>query len=155
MEPETSLYSNSQALNPAEYASLDDISKAQLFLAYLNMIFMNETMLAPQIPGLENSQEDESEETDSVTFTCCQMNFLGKRGLNQHIGKQHSQSEKTIICGQCGKTYKHKNALNFHVKQVHERATRVRCLKCGKLVYNKYMLKNHMKKHHPAITHIG
>lgn len=65
------------------------------------------------------------------------------KGLKQHIGKKHDKQNKYLKCPQCSKKFKNKYAVRFHVKQVHDKTTRVQCTDCGVEYYNKYMLKVH------------
>lgn len=81
---------------------------------------------------------------------CCQT-FVSFKGMKQHYGKVHPTSAKVSLCNICTKHFKNKYALRFHVKQVHEKQTRVSCGECGKLLYNKYILKKHLKDRHFAI----
>jgi len=78
----------------------------------------------------------------------CRGHFKNSTGLNQHIGKVHCTYNKFIACHICGKAFKHKHAVRFHIKQVHEKKTRVKCDRCGKTLYNKYELTKHINKHH-------
>ena len=59
------------------------------------------------------------------------------------MAKVHNAGDKAAACELCGKQFRHKYAVKFHVRQVHEKATRVDCSRCGKQVYNKYMLVKH------------
>ncbi|OMJ86843.1 hypothetical protein SteCoe_11551 [Stentor coeruleus] len=79
----------------------------------------------------------------------CQLEFQSIRGLRQHEGKIHSKSEKILECSKCQKLFKNKYSLKAHLKQVHEKITKLPCEKCGKILFSKYTLKNHLKKHHP------
>ena len=54
----------------------------------------------------------------------------------------HQNVNKLAECHICFKKFKHKYALKFHIKQVHEGSTKVQCPACLKLVYNNYSLKN-------------
>jgi hypothetical protein len=47
----------------------------------------------------------------------------------------------------CEKLFHNKYGVKFHVKQVHEKSTRVQCPVCSKDLYNKYMLEKHLKLH--------
>ena len=75
----------------------------------------------------------------------------GMKGLKQHLAKTHADINRSITCQDCGKTFRHKHALKFHVRQVHERATRVICKICNRSVYNKYMIPRHMKVYHKEV----
>lgn len=63
------------------------------------------------------------------------------------MGKVHCKDLKKVPCAVCQKSFKNKYAMKFHIKQVHEKSTRVTCNKCGTTIYNKYMLKKHIQKH--------
>ncbi|CAG9314927.1 unnamed protein product [Blepharisma stoltei] len=88
-------------------------------------------------------------ENISEVHSCpiCYKIFNNRKGLNQHMGKKHSNSIKNSLCDICGKLFSHKYALKFHYQQVHETLKRVNCEKCSYVAYNKYRLKRHMKKH--------
>ncbi|CAG9314923.1 unnamed protein product [Blepharisma stoltei] len=77
----------------------------------------------------------------------CYKIFKCRKGLNQHMGKKHSNSIKNSMCDVCGKLFSHKYALKFHYQQVHETLKRVNCEECSYVAYNKYKLKKHMKNH--------
>ncbi|CAG9323614.1 unnamed protein product [Blepharisma stoltei] len=86
-------------------------------------------------------------ECDEVECPTCGKFYKNHKGLQQHIGKAHSNKEKGVICSICHKTFKHQHALTFHDRQVHQKVTRVNCEICGLTVYNKYMLTKHISKH--------
>ena len=87
---------------------------------------------------------------DTAPIACskCNKPCKSRRGLNQHIGKVHCRKKRHSVCRQCGNAFRDKYALRFHVKQVHEQATRVICQLCGEVLYNKYLLPRHMEKMH-------
>jgi uncharacterized Zn-finger protein len=68
--------------------------------------------------------------------------------MKQHVAKVHVEVPKTEQCPECGKEFKHKHAVKFHIKQVHLKSTRVKCPYCDKEAYNKYMLIKHLKNQH-------
>mmetsp|Transcript_19397 Transcript_19397/g.19385 ORF Transcript_19397/g.19385 Transcript_19397/m.19385 type:complete len:192 (+) Transcript_19397:34-609(+) len=70
------------------------------------------------------------------------------KGLQQHKARAHVHRKKKVQCEQCNKCFKHKHALKFHERQVHEKSTRAVCEFCGVSKYNKYILENHIKKAH-------
>lgn len=109
---------------------------------------------APQNATIDSEPNEEKDE-ENLVCTYCMSRFTCKRGLSQHVGKVHKNFERTVNCRLCGKNYKHDSALKSHIKQVHEKTTRVVCTKCGRSIYNKYMLKAHMKKEHPAKANIS
>ena len=80
-------------------------------------------------------------------FMCehCFAHFTTYKGMKQHIGKVHLTKSKHVKCPKCGNKFKHKYALKFHIKQVHESSTRVKCPECDKILYNKYTLKKHLQ----------
>lgn len=78
---------------------------------------------------------------------CCQ-EFKSKKGLSQHHAKVHVAPVKAMPCGVCGKLFKHKYAVKFHIRQVHDKETQVKCPVCCKLIYNKYTLKKHILRFH-------
>ena len=78
-------------------------------------------------------------------FSCdyCCASFISYKGMKQHVGKVHLGQKKLVKCTNCGCRFKHKYALKCHMKQVHEKSTRVECQVCHKVLYNKYYLKKH------------
>jgi uncharacterized C2H2 Zn-finger protein len=78
----------------------------------------------------------------------CKQLFVSLKGMHQHLAKTHTQLVRTASCPVCSKMFRHKYAVNFHVKQVHIKTTRVMCPCCSKLIYNKYMLIKHMRNYH-------
>lgn len=77
----------------------------------------------------------------------CSQFFVSHKGMKQHMAKAHMNLNKQTKCPVCFKAYKHRFAVRFHIKQVHEKATRVECPKCKKTLYNKYILSKHMETH--------
>lgn len=78
----------------------------------------------------------------------CGQLCAGYKGMRQHTAKAHSVMSKSVECQICGKFFKHKNAVRFHQRQVHEKITRVNCPICLKEIYNKYMLTKHLRSSH-------
>lgn len=78
----------------------------------------------------------------------CDAEFVSRKGMMQHKAKMHENLNKSVPCNLCGKFFKHKYALSFHVKQVHEKSTRVKCQLCSKVLYNKYAHKSHLNLRH-------
>ncbi|CAG9329247.1 unnamed protein product [Blepharisma stoltei] len=78
----------------------------------------------------------------------CQKVMKSRKGLHQHIAKIHCNRKKKCLCEVCGKNYKNKYALIFHIRQVHEKSTRAICEYCKKILYNKYSLVDHIAKVH-------
>lgn len=135
------LYEN-QAKNP-NWEQMKPIQPFSLFTGMVPvqfplLCFYNQMSQPPSFPY----------EGDTCPF--CRMTFKNSAGLKQHLGKMHFVYDKVCECHVCSRKFKHKHALKFHIKQVHEKKTRVQCTACGKTLYNKYVLKNHMKKHHPT-----
>ncbi|CAG9319041.1 unnamed protein product [Blepharisma stoltei] len=87
-------------------------------------------------------------DNDDLQCHLCNKTFKCNKGLRQHLGKRHSQSNEGVACHICGKSFKHKYAVKFHINQVHDKTTRVSCPLCGKSIYNKYMLSQHMERMH-------
>ncbi|CAG9319568.1 unnamed protein product [Blepharisma stoltei] len=87
---------------------------------------------------------------EEILLKCpsCDKICKGHKGLGQHIGKKHSRKRKNSTCKQCGKGFRQKYALKFHIRQVHEEATKVICDFCAKEIYNKYSLLKHISKKH-------
>ena len=88
---------------------------------------------------------DNTESSDAGKYICeiCLTHFSTFKGMKQHMGKMHLNKDKQTKCRICSKRFKHKYALKFHIRQVHECSTKVTCPTCFKLVYNKYSLKKH------------
>jgi hypothetical protein len=80
--------------------------------------------------------------------TVCSQPCAGYKGMRQHMAKAHTSISKNVECTICGKLFKHKNAVKFHQRQVHDKTTRVNCPVCDKEIYNKYMLKKHLRNNH-------
>jgi hypothetical protein len=78
----------------------------------------------------------------------CNLFFASVKGMKQHYGKMHVHSDKQDFCSLCTKAFKNKYALSYHIKQVHDKLTRVFCELCGKQLYNKYVMKRHLKASH-------
>ena len=120
-----------------------DIQPEYLVFLDIDLGIDVEEDLSPTSDSTEHSDEPEE-------IKCYRCGKLCKsvRGLNQHFGKAHSSKKRHAVCKICGKAFRHKYALRFHVKQVHDQATRVACQVCGVVLYNKYMLPKHMRKAH-------
>lgn len=85
----------------------------------------------------------------------CEKPCKNNKGLEQHKAKAHNHRKKKVLCKICGKNYKHRYALRFHISQVHDRSTRVICTICGEEKYNKYMLSAHIKQDHEELNLIS
>jgi uncharacterized Zn-finger protein len=83
-----------------------------------------------------------------VKCPVCLNEFKSNKGLSQHHAKTHAAPAKSQPCEVCGKMFKHKYAVKFHVRQVHDKQTQVKCPTCGKEIYNKYSLQKHVLRHH-------
>lgn len=86
---------------------------------------------------------DSLQELKTIACPKCDNLYKNLQGMHQHMAKMHQKRRKPAVCEECGKGFKHKYALKFHERQVHEGATKVQCQKCGKSVYNKYMVSRH------------
>lgn len=84
----------------------------------------------------------------------CNEEFANNRGLKQHIGKIHSNSEKKFRCDKCRKKFRTKHSLKAHQMNVHEKATQIVCIECNKVFSSKYICIKHQKKKHPIIPRI-
>lgn len=80
----------------------------------------------------------------------CDLVCKNMKGLKQHIGKMHEVRRKHSQCPQCDKRFKNKYAVRFHMRQVHDKTTRVECPHCSKQLYNKYWLQEHLRSAHPG-----
>ena len=104
--------------------------------------------------ALNSAAEQLSEGTPDPSspnkFQCdrCLGFFVSYKGLKQHIGKKHNLKNKYSKCPQCDKRFRTKYAVRFHLKQVHQKLTRVHCDTCGIELYNKYALRVHVKAYH-------
>ena len=83
---------------------------------------------------------------DSLKCEECCLFFNTRKGYMQHFGKVHDTKFKYSKCQVCNKKFRNKYAVRFHVKQVHEKATREACPTCGKEFYNKYLIPQHLLK---------
>ena len=82
-------------------------------------------------------------------FICdlCGKNFKNKQNMKFHIMNVHSPS-KGILCIDCGKTFKNETSLNEHVKRVHSgAANKWKCELCHVTFYIKY------KEKHSKLVH--
>jgi hypothetical protein len=86
--------------------------------------------------------------SENLRCMVCHQIFASYKGLRQHTGKSHSSEAKGVSCPLCPKQFFNRQAVKFHVRQVHEKSTRVTCKDCGKVIYNKYMLQRHCKAFH-------
>lgn len=89
-----------------------------------------------------------TEKESEFRCTICNTVFTTYKGMKQHMGKKHNTKNKPSRCNKCGKKFRHKYALKFHVKQVHDQATKTKCQYCEKSLYNKYTLAKHLEKAH-------
>ncbi|CAG9328266.1 unnamed protein product [Blepharisma stoltei] len=96
-------------------------------------------LILPLFSSLDIEEKEE--------FVCqqCRLEFKSYKGMKQHIGKMHLTKYKHSKCPLCTKNFRHKYAVKFHIKQVHEKSTRASCKNCGREFYNKYLLNNHTK----------
>lgn len=76
---------------------------------------------------------------------CC-LFFKTSKAFMQHIGKAHITGNKNSACPTCKKNFKSKHAVKFHIRQVHQKATRKSCPICGKQFYSKYLIPAHLIK---------
>jgi uncharacterized Zn-finger protein len=58
------------------------------------------------------------------------------------------RDDRNVVCTVCSSAFKNQHALKLHIKQVHEKITRVTCPYCEKKMYNKYVLSKHIEKKH-------
>ena len=63
------------------------------------------------------------------------MSFTQKENLNRHVQTIH-EDKKQFKCSMCDKTFKRKDKLVSHDKEVHEKE-KVPCTKCSKIVYKR------------------
>ncbi|CAG9318113.1 unnamed protein product [Blepharisma stoltei] len=123
------------------FSSLEDLSTHQIVTSKVIQI--------PKQTDLEEYSDDKTYyKSLQYTFNCatCLKSFDSEKGLRQHVGKKHPRKSKNMVCETCGKGFYHKYALEFHIKQVHDKVTRSECKNCGKTFYNKYILIKHMNK---------
>ncbi|CAG9319569.1 unnamed protein product [Blepharisma stoltei] len=107
----------------------------------------------PSTPLEINDQKGEENKPETMMLKCpnCEQICKGHKGLNQHLGRKHSKKRKNSTCKQCGKCFRQKYALKFHINQVHQDVNRVICGFCNKAIYNKYALLIHISKRHSNI----
>ena len=105
--------------------------------------------LFPENPVPATRSAPKDRDSSSRPFKCpkCPGTFLSFKGMSQHMGKIHNQTGKYSRCPECNKKFKHKYAVRFHRRQVHEKSTRVYCDHCGLECYNKYALMQHSLTH--------
>jgi uncharacterized C2H2 Zn-finger protein len=109
-------------------------------------LFFISPLLLPMF--LSQPKPPKSLRSEKVKCPLCMQEFKSNKGLSQHHAKTHTDLVKSVPCGVCGKLFKHKYAVKFHVRQVHDKQTQVKCLECGKELYNKYSLRKHVIKLH-------
>lgn len=80
-------------------------------------------------------------------FLCgqCGKHYANKYALQNHEASIHSE-ERPHVCKHCGKGFKIKNHLSAHVKKMHTAARFVKCEVCGKSLARDY-LTGHMRTH--------
>ena len=127
-------------------AELDIAPELQKFLD-LDLGIASEEEVSP-LTNASDSLEFEEPRLEPLECRKCHKLYSTRRGLNQHMGKVHSTKRRHCVCTQCGSSFRHKYALRFHMKQVHDKTTRVTCHLCGLQLYNKYMLPKHLAKLH-------
>jgi endogenous inhibitor of DNA gyrase (YacG/DUF329 family) len=161
----TSPYSLNDFLSCSDdYAYLSDLPSPSLVLddelsakAYLTGFSHSTTThtepykpIVPEVRVAASTQTFESNSSSGFpSRQCpeCSQFFVSHKGMKQHMAKAHMNLNKQTKCPLCFKAYKHRFAVRFHIKQVHEKATRVECPKCKKTLYNKYILSKHMEAH--------
>ena len=100
-------------------------------------------------PGFLGEANTDSQPQEFLECPKCKKLCKSERGLSQHMGKVHCRKKRHSVCQLCKSRFLNKYALRFHIKQVHEQATRVACEVCGQVLYNKYLLPRHMARAHP------
>jgi uncharacterized C2H2 Zn-finger protein len=110
------------------------------------LIFLKEIDLKMHLESDQWTKYQESRYQNCLKCEECCIFFETAKGYKQHIGKVHVTKYKYSKCHECNKKFRNKYAVKFHIKQVHQRATRENCPLCGKDFYNKYLLPLHMEK---------
>jgi uncharacterized C2H2 Zn-finger protein len=113
---------------------------------HCGLIFAKEIDLRNHLTEEQWAGYQEAKHKDCLHCKDCCLFFETAKGYMQHHGKVHVTKYKYSKCQVCDKKFRNKYAVKFHVKQVHEKATRENCPTCGKEFYNKYLLPGHMKK---------
>ncbi|XP_060597196.1 uncharacterized protein LOC132751100 isoform X2 [Ruditapes philippinarum] len=99
--------------------------------------------------------------TKAVTFTChlCQRLFAREVNLQSHLElhkkkgamrsteEEKRRAENNNKCEQCKKIFSSVNALQRHIKDMHEEHPRVPCPICGKMFKNEGNVQRHSKIH--------
>ena len=87
---------------------------------------------------------DKTFETDEVDFTCfdCKKKFTTKLGIENHIIQPTCED---IKCKFCGKVFKERKTLLYHIRNIHENPTKHKCEKCHQVFSHKNSLNKHYK----------
>ena len=113
---------------------------------HCGLIFKKNIDLKKHLDTKEWEQYIECKYKDYIKCEQCCLFFKASKAFMQHLGKAHRTDNKNSLCPVCGKNFKNKHAVKFHLRQVHEKATRRCCPKCGKEFYSKYLIPPHLLK---------
>ena len=85
--------------------------------------------------------------------TLCGKSFRGRDGLTYHMSNVHGEAKKEL-CELCKKEYSSKNALRGHISRVHERNKVCYCY-CGHSFSDNSGLKYHMNHYHQQVAKVA
>ena len=87
---------------------------------------------------------DKTFETDEVEFTCfdCKKKFTTKLAIENHILQPTCED---IKCKVCGKKFKQRKNLLYHIRNTHDNPTKHKCEKCHQIFAHKTSLNKHYK----------
>ena len=113
----------------------------------------NDETLTVNIHNATGALTTQTREDFSHRCPSCDVGFLERRQLLQHIratheGRQYTSHQGTrYTCPQCQRSCVSKNGLNDHVKLVHEKFVRYRCETCGKGYSRRAHYHDHLATH--------
>ena len=113
----------------------------------------------PKIPGRKIDPEIRKKYTPIVhegnkLFECneCKKTYATTYSVRTHISSEHEGNRP--MCTVCAKTFCHKNVLQKHMNEVHEKKIVARCDKCDKSFTQKNALQEHIERVHEGKRYI-